>query len=137
MDGPNVEAYLRESRFVYEATRDVFIFKPFDGFLEFAKPSNLPLLFSLPRLRFTKTLHEVHERFFNDDRVVQLFDRFATYNGSSPYHAPATLMVIPWVEFGFGAWYPEGGVHSIAQALTRVAEKVGVRIHTEHRGHGH
>jgi len=130
LDGQNVRSYLREAQFIYEATKEVFIFKPFDGFLEFVKPTNLHLLLALPRLRFSKTLHEVHKRFFNDERVVQLFDRFATYNGSSPYLAPATLMVIPWVEFGFGAWYPQGGVYSIAEAVTRVAERVGVRIHT-------
>ena len=130
LDAHNVRSYLREAQFMYEATKDVFIFRPFDGFLELVKPANLHMLLSLPRLRLSKTLHEVHTRFFNDERVVQLFDRFATYNGSSPYLAPATLMVIPWVEFGFGAWYPRGGVYSIAEAITRVAQRVGVRIHT-------
>ena len=38
-------------------------------------------------------------------------------------------MVIPWVEIGFGAWYPEGGMHSIADGLERLAREVGVTIH--------
>lgn len=129
-DGPAVERYLADAEFLYDATKDVFLFNRFDGFREFLKPRNLPLLRSLPRLRFTSTLHNVHASLFTSSKVVQLFDRFATYNGSSPYLAPATLMVIPWVEFGYGAWYPTGGIYTIAEAIARTAAAAGVRIHT-------
>lgn len=125
-----VRAYLRDAREVYELTKDIFIFSPFDGFREFLKPRNLPLLPKLPRLRFLSSLHAEHRRRFRDPRVIQLFDRFATYNGSNPYRAPATLMVIPWVEIGLGAWYPEGGVWKIADALAAVAKRCGAAIHT-------
>ena len=47
----------------------------------------------------------------------QLFGRFATYIGSSPYLAPATLGVISHVELTQGVWYPQGGIFSIAHAL--------------------
>ena len=128
-DAHAVERYINDARTMYEATKDVFIFRPFQGLLEFFKPRNVSLVRSLSKLRFTKTLHDVHAEYFKDPRIVQLFDRFATYNGSSPYKAPATLMVIPWVEFGFGAWYPKGGIFSIAEAIERVAIHAGVRIH--------
>jgi phytoene desaturase len=129
-DRDAVARYITEARFVYEATKDVFIFSPFGGVKEFFRPRNFPLLGALPRLRLTRSLHNVHASTFKDPRVVQLFDRFATYNGSSPYLAPATLMVIPWVEFGFGAWYPMGGMYAIAEAIARVGERVGVEITT-------
>lgn len=132
-DKDAVAKYINEARFVYEATKDVFIFSPFAGMTEFFKPKNARLLTALPRLRFTRTMHDVHTSMFRDPHVVQLFDRFATYNGSSPYKAPATLMVIPWVEFGLGAWYPIGGIYSIAEAIARVASSVGVEIHTSTR----
>lgn len=128
-DGPTVARYLADAEFLYNATKDVFLFDRFDGLREFFKPRNLPLLRSLPRLRFTTSLHRIHASLFASRKVVQLFDRFATYNGSSPYLAPATLMVIPWVEFGYGAWYPRGGIYTIAEAMARVATAAGVRIH--------
>jgi phytoene desaturase len=120
--------YLEHARRVYEATKDVFIFSTFDGFLEFLKPRNLPLLPALPSLRFTRSMHAMHARMFTDPRIVQLMDRFATYNGSSPFAAPATLAVIPHVEFHYGAWYPRGGVHAVALAMAGAAERNGVRI---------
>ena len=59
----------------------------------------------------------------------QLFNRFATYNGSSPYKTPATFALIPWVEFGLGAWYPKGGIYEIPKAIKSLAESLGVSFH--------
>jgi len=130
-EGINVVRYLNQAREVYELTKDVFILRPFSGVRELLRWKNLPLLPKLHKLRSTRTMHTHHMRMFNDKRIIQLFDRFATYNGSSPYLAPATLMVIPWVEIGLGAWYPDGGIYSIARAITDVAREVGVNIHLE------
>ncbi|MBS1561485.1 MAG: phytoene desaturase [Bacteroidetes bacterium] len=128
-DGLAVRSYLAQAARVYEATKDVFIFNDFAGVGEFFKRRNLPLLRHLRAMRFTQRLHDLHASTFCDPRIVQLFDRFATYNGSSPYLAPATLMVIPHVEFAFGAWYPMGGMYTVAEAYERVARRHGVRIH--------
>jgi len=57
-----------------------------------------------------------------------LFDRYATYNGSSPFSAPATFALIPWVEFGLGAWYPKGGIYQIPSALRKLAEEMGAEF---------
>jgi phytoene desaturase len=61
----------------------------------------------------------------------QLFNRFATYNGSSPYRTPATFALIPYVEFGLGAWYVRGGMYALPTALVRLAQELGVSIHTQ------
>jgi phytoene desaturase len=129
-DGAAVRQYLNDARELYELTKDIFIFSEFDGFLELVKPRNASLLRHLPKLRLGATLHDVHRKRFRDPRIVQLFDRFATYNGSSPYQAPATLMVIPWVEMGLGSWYPRGGMYAIAEAVATAARTCGAQIHT-------
>jgi 1-hydroxycarotenoid 3,4-desaturase len=64
---------------------------------------------------------------FADPRLRQLFGRYATYCGSSPFAAPATLMLVAHVERS-GVWYIEGGMHGLAQALRGVAEGLGVRF---------
>ena len=58
----------------------------------------------------------------------QLFNRFATYNGSSPYKIPATFALIPYAEFGFGAWYVRGGIYEIPKALEKLALELGVEF---------
>ena len=61
---------------------------------------------------------------FSDPRLRQLFARYATYCGSSPWESPATLMLIAQVEMD-GVWSVEGGMHGMAQALARVARRHG------------
>jgi len=64
---------------------------------------------------------------FADPRLRQLFGRYATYAGSSPFLAPATLMLIAHVEQD-GVWLVEGGMHRIAQALAGLAVARGARL---------
>jgi len=64
---------------------------------------------------------------FGDPHLRQLFARYATYCGSSPMNAPSTLMLIAHVEQA-GVWRIPGGMARLARALTRVAEKQGVRF---------
>ena len=61
---------------------------------------------------------------FRDPRLRQLFGRYATYCGSSPFLAPATLMLVAHVERE-GVWFVEGGMHRIARALADLASTNG------------
>lgn len=62
---------------------------------------------------------------FQDPRLRQLFARYATYCGSSPWLAPATLMLIADVELQ-GVWSVQGGMHALALCLERLARREGV-----------
>jgi phytoene desaturase len=65
-----------------------------------------------------------------DPRFVQWAGRYATYSGSSPYLAPATLACIPHLESAYGAWYPKGGLGRLRDALVAAASAVGVELVT-------
>jgi len=69
-------------------------------------------------------------RRFTDDRLRQLFARYATYTGSSPWQAPATLMLIAQVEME-GVWSVEGGMQALAGCLHRLAVERGVQFRFE------
>ena len=64
---------------------------------------------------------------FTDPRLRQLFARYATYCGSSPWQAPATLMLIAQVEMD-GVWSVQGGMVGMAHALARVARRHGANL---------
>lgn len=78
-----------------------------------------------------RTLDAHIRRYFHSPYLRQLFNRYATYNGSSPYRVPATFALIPYVEFGLGAWYVRGGMYELPSALVRLAHELGVEIRTE------
>ena len=64
---------------------------------------------------------------FRDPRLRQLFGRYATYVGASPWAAPATLMLIAHVEQD-GVWLVDGGIHQVARAIQHLAERQGARF---------
>jgi phytoene desaturase len=82
----------------------------------------------LPRLGVFGTMHAANARRFRHPKLVQLFDRYATYNGSDPYQTPATLNIIPHLEHGIGTFFPANGMIGITNALVRLAEELGVTL---------
>ncbi len=75
-------------------------------------------------LRPYESLWKVLGDYFADARLRQLFARYATYCGSSPFRAPSTLMLIAHVE-ALGVWLIEGGMHALAGALEALARRNG------------
>ena len=80
---------------------------------------------ALSRIAPFQTLWRELGRQFSDPRLRQLFARYATYGGSSPLAAPATLMLIAHVEQA-GVWSVQGGMHQLANALAALAQRLGV-----------
>ena len=90
-----------------------------------------PIGKAFSKLRYAylfKSLNAYNETAFKSPKLVQLFNRFATYNGSNPYKAPAMLSLIAHLEHNEGAFYPKGGMISITNALYRLAVKLGVEF---------
>jgi 1-hydroxycarotenoid 3,4-desaturase len=73
------------------------------------------------------TLWQSLGRHFQDPRLRQLFARYATYCGASPWMAPATLMLVAHVEMA-GVWSIDGGMPALARALAGAASRRGVRF---------
>lgn len=123
------EEFLRYSARIYQRTAEIFLFSPIHEFSRLLKLKNLPTLLRLHEIDPLRTVHQSVARFFADERLVQLFDRYATYNGSNPYRAPATLNIIPHVEYTLGSYYIRGGMYRLAEALLDLARQVGVHMH--------
>ena len=119
--------YLADSRQKYEIAEKTFLAKSLNDLPGLLTPEYLPDLLKISTL---KTLDKHNAAFFKSPKLQQLFNRFATYNGSSPYETPATFALIPFVEFGLGAWYVRGGMYEIPRALARLAGELGVGIFT-------
>ena len=75
----------------------------------------------------TRSMWDSLGRHFTDPRLQQLFGRYATYCGSSPWQAPATLNLIAQVEMD-GVWSVQGGMTALAQCLVRLCKQNGVQF---------
>lgn len=125
-----VKKYLEYTKKIYELTADLFIFSDFKNLKNLLNPSGIKTLFNISKIDPFRSIHQANLSFFVDPKVVQLFDRFATYNGSSPYLAPATLNIIAYVEFFLGGYYFTGGMYSLIEALVNLCKKFNVDIQT-------
>jgi phytoene desaturase len=121
--------FLNYAAKIYKLTTDIFLFSSIHEPGNLLRPKNLRTLLQIHRLDPFRTVHEAVSRYFTDARLVQLFDRYATYNGSNPYQAPATLNVIPYVEHGLGSYYIRGGMYRLVEAMVEIARRLGITIH--------
>ncbi|MBW4891262.1 phytoene desaturase [Mucilaginibacter sp. HMF5004] len=124
-----VHGYFKNSSAIYGITNHVFLERSLHRLKTYLRWDTLCSVLRLPRIDALRTMHRANQSFFKDKRMIQFFDRYATYNGSNPYQAPATLNVIPHLEQHFGAYFPDKGMYSITTSLVKLAESIGVQFH--------
>ncbi|QEM14288.1 1-hydroxycarotenoid 3,4-desaturase CrtD [Mucilaginibacter rubeus] len=125
----SVKLYFENSSRIYNITNHVFLERSLHRLKTYLRWDTLKSVFRFGKIDAFRSMHRANQSFFKDKRIVQFFDRYATYNGSNPYHAPATLNVIPHLEQHFGAYFPEGGMYSITSGLVKLAESLGAKFH--------
>jgi phytoene desaturase len=117
--------YIAEGSRHYKLSLEKFVGRNFYNIFEYFSLANLPLIFQLKALdkHYRNT-----GRFFKDERLKAAFTFQNMYLGLSPYDAPATYSLLQYTELAEGVWYPMGGMYAGIQALTEVAEKLGVKF---------
>tara|TARA_R110002096_G_scaffold117211_8_gene253991 strand:- start:23456 stop:24916 length:1461 start_codon:yes stop_codon:yes gene_type:complete len=125
----HLEKYLENSAFKYHLTAPLFIEKSLHKASTFLNKDALKAIKNIIHLDLFKTLDQVNNSYFKDPRLVQLFNRFATYNGSSPYSSPGILSMIPTLEMQYGTYFPKGGMRVIVDSLYDLANRNGIRFH--------
>ena len=120
--------YLEQSKNLYTNIGSVFL----NFSLHKSKTLlNAPILKALKNTKLKylfNTMNGLNKKQFKNEKTVQLFNRYATYNGSNPYQAPGMLTLIPHLEHNEGVFYPEGGMIRITNALYQLALKKGVQF---------
>lgn len=116
-----------EAKRVYQTLESPYIRSQKPGFLKMTRDLGPRGLMTLSNLGPFASLWQTLGRHFSDPRLRQLFGRYATYCGASPWLAPATLMLIAQVEMD-GVWAVDGGMRSIVNALQKLCIARGVQF---------
>jgi phytoene desaturase len=128
-----VSAFLKRAAYMYRITASVFIERSLHDWRNLLRLSTFLRLFAIPRLGIFTSMYHFQKRWLSHERSLQLFGRFATYNGSDPYRAPGTLSMIAHIEQERGAFYPHGGMVALRNALHQLAIDLGVHIRVNTR----
>lgn len=118
---------------IFDLSAELFLFNNPKNVKTFLNLKAFKTLLQINKIDSFRTVHQAVSSFFKDKRIIQLFDRYSTYNGSNPFEAPATLNIIPYVEYNPGSFLPKGGIYKITYALFNLAKKKNVKFHFNSR----
>ncbi|MCF2505269.1 phytoene desaturase family protein [Dyadobacter sp. CY107] len=129
IEATTILAYLKNGQKKYELTAPLFIEKSLHKMRTYLSVDTLKAMAHLSEMNLGTSLDALNEATIGEPHLVQLFNRYATYNGSSPYLTPGIMSMIPHLELYLGAYYPNGGMHSITTSLYQLALRQGIRFH--------
>ncbi len=124
----NILEYIQRNKKKYDLTAPLFLEKSLHKISTYLSFQTLKAIGQVGLLDISSTLNETNKRSFKNPKLVQLFNRYATYNGSSPYQTPGIMSMIPHLEMDYGTYFPEGGMHQISQSLYQLAIDVGIEF---------
>ncbi len=125
-DTKPVFKYLDKAAKKYNLVAPLFIEQSLHKISNFLNFKTAKALLNLGVFEIGKTINKANEDAFKDDRLVQYFNRFATYNGSSPFRASGMLTMIPHLEHNIGTFFPKGGMIAITNSIYKLAVELGV-----------
>ena len=122
------DAFRADAKRVWQTLERSFVHAPAPSMMGLLRSAGLRGLPDLAAINPFTTLWSRLGRYFHDQRLRQLFARYATYCGSSPFAAPATLMLVAHVEQE-GVWTIDGGMHRLARVIADLATLHGAKFH--------
>ena len=122
----NVEQYLQKAKKKYQLTTSLFLEQSLHKLKTYLTLDTIKAFSQLHLFELQKTLHQANDDAFTSDKLVQLFDRYATYNGSDPYQTSGIMTLIQHLEGAYGTFVPEGGMIAITNSIFALAKRLGV-----------
>ena len=123
-----IDNYLNKNKEKFDLTSSIFLEKSLHKFGTYFSLSTLKALILSYKLDINQSLDNTNKHHFKDAKLVQLFNRYATYNGSSPYKTPGIMSMIPHLEMDLGTYLPVGGMKEISESLYQFALEKGIHF---------
>ena len=128
VDATPVRKMVKKNQFKYETVGNIFLRRSLHRLKSFTNWETVRGVLRTPFLQLFQTMNQVNSR-LNHPKLTQLFNRFATYNGSNPYEASSILNLVGHLELGIGIAMPKNGMHDISQSIYKLAQDLGVQFH--------
>ena len=122
----SLKKYLNRAKRKYSLTAPIFLERSLHKFSGFVNIDTIKAIFSLSLLEINQNLHSVNANQLVEPHLVQIYDRYATYNGSSPFQTPGIMTLVQHLEQEFGTFIPTGGMEQITLSLFELAKRKGV-----------
>ena len=121
-----VSSYLLKAKRKYDLTKRMFLEQSLHKLKTYFTKDLLNGVFNIFSFQINKTLNQVNLSELKEPHLVQLFNRFATYNGSSPYKTPGMMTLVQHLEQEYGTFVSDKGMYNITNSLYDLALRQGV-----------
>ena len=118
--------FLSQSQVLYDLSMNEFVYKEFRNLLDYFSPKVMNAKVS-PRV--FGSMDSYVGRYFKSDKARKLLEYSIVFLGGNPKKTPAMYSMLSHVDFNLGVWYPQGGMHSLVQALVDLCRELGVEMH--------
>ncbi len=123
-----IHKILKNSERKYRLTGKIFLENSLHRLKTWLSWDTLWSMIQMPTLGLFTTLNAENERYLKHPKLVQLFNRYATYNGSNPYKTAGIMSIIPHFEHTIGAFIPQNGMYDITKSIYELALRQGVKL---------
>ena len=123
-----VTKYLLKAKKKYDLTKNIFLEQSLHKIKTYLSSDLIKGIFNLYIFQINKTLDTVNQDELKEPHLVQLFNRFATYNGSSPFKTPGMMTLIQHLEQEYGTFVSEKGMINISKSIFDLAKRNGVKF---------
>lgn len=123
-----ITKYLLKAKKKYDLTKNIFLEQSLHKIKTYLSSDLIKGIFNLYIFQINKTLDTVNQDELKEPHLVQLFNRFATYNGSSPFKTPGMMTLIQHLEQEFGTFVSEKGMINISKSIFDLAKRNGVKF---------
>jgi phytoene desaturase len=129
----DLRTFFQRSKAKLELTDEVFLKRSLHQWKNYLDWPTLRGILQFGKVEAFTTMAKANAKLLKDEKVVSIFNQYASYNGSDPFSAPATLNLISHYEIALGAFYPKGGMFAIIKALGGLLERIGVNVRLNSR----
>ncbi len=124
-----LKKYLKRAKKKFDLAAPLFLEQSLHKLKGFLNVKTLRALMNLGLYEINQNLHSVNVTQLKEPHLVQMYDRYATYNGSSPYQTPGIMTLVQHLEQEYGTFVPDGGMEQITQSLFELAKRKGITFH--------
>lgn len=132
-DQKSIEKLLKRIELNYKAVYAVFIQASLHKLKQWLNRNVINAIYRIPLYGLFSSMNSVNSKTFKNPKTTQIFNRFATYNGSDPYRSNGMFNIIAHLELNVGPYMPKGGMVSISDAIYNKAIELGVHFHFNSR----
>ncbi|MBC2840037.1 NAD(P)/FAD-dependent oxidoreductase [Robiginitalea sp. SC105] len=118
--------FIGKARTNYDIAINKMVYKPGVSPLELVSPETVRRMG-----QFFSTISREVRRDFTNPKLISILEFPVLFLGAKPSVTPAFYNFMNYADFGLGTWHPKGGMYRIVEAMTRLAQSLGVEIHTD------